>query len=308
MYLEQLTPYNDFLRYIPNYLLDDEIEPSFYPSLSPFLIQKMSVFEYTGLITGLMDLQSKKLKSGKNIVKNPDSSSPDILQWFKTTEIVDVRVFFRKSNHKDGFIGSKMRLYSVGRGYLDGEGDEESIQQIDSGFLVNNSFYKPVSSVFQSALASTMLYNALYSIGGEAHVRKMNVADESNPKAPSYKTVTHIKPKFSEAVDWRRYNHILDPACYAAGMNGVDYLGSDVADAITSALFTSKDVESLKSSLSNLPGNLLYKEEVEDIIEECNSEKGNLAHTGKKDWSSEVGINIVQALKMIKEILDSAEE
>ena len=48
MYLNQLTPKNSVLDYIPDYLVNDDVKPEMLPVLAQFLSQDMSMEDCYG--------------------------------------------------------------------------------------------------------------------------------------------------------------------------------------------------------------------------------------------------------------------
>lgn len=314
MFLNQLVPSNNVLEYIPEYLLDDSINPAVFPALQPYLSHQGLKFgnQFAGFISGAMELRSLPVKKNKD-----DEVSGSYTQWLRAPEVEEVRVFFRSSQKFEGkYIGSKARVYHPGKDYNSGK---EQMQYIDTGFLVNNlPRTAPLTGIFQTALSKTMLYNALYALGSSASIQKLKVPNTEGSGPASYKSMVNIVPgrpserneDFLSHID---YEHILDPACKLAGFNGAFDLavfdedgneavkGDVVADAIVEALVTAKNPDDLKDKLSNLPGGFLLPEEVDDIYEESNSLSANLSMD--KNFDNAPGINVVQMLTFIHSLL-----
>ena len=241
--------------------------------------------------------------------EHPDFADGTKGTWFSTPEVVDVRLFFReysKSHNSFGCLGSKMRLYSIGK---DPKGNE-SVQSIDSGFITYNSYPSP-QVVFQSALAKTMLYNSLYSIGSRAAVRKINEVNKSrssNYEPTTYKWLSALRPLKTDGVDHKIFTHILHPAAYKAGIDdpgeffdGFDN-GQKVLDGILKALIESQDLEDLRYKLTDINGLELFDEDVEAIIEDSNSSEANLDDSADFRNGKAEGINIVTLMEHINDI------
>mgnify|MGYP000845693825 FL=1 len=303
MYLNQLTPKNNVLSYIPDYLVNDDVQPEMLPVLSQLLSKKMSMEECYGLLSELSAMHT--------IARNehPDFADGTKGTWFSTPEVVDVRLFFReynKSHNNGGCLGSKMRLYSVGKSR---DGDE-SIQGIDSGFITYNSYATP-QVVFQSALAKTMLYNSLYAIGSRATVRKINEVNKnrsSNTEPTTYKWLSALRPLKTDGIDQSLFTHILHPAAYRAGIDNPDEFfsgfdgGNKVLDRLLNVLLESHSMEDLQDNLTKIKGLELFEEDVEAIVEDSNSAESNL--DGAADFRNDKaeGINIVTLMEHIGDI------
>lgn len=303
MYLNQLTPKNDILSYIPDYLVNDDVRPEMLPVLSQFLSKKMSMEECYGFLSELLAMHT--------IARNehPDYEKGTKGTWFSTPEVIDVRLFFRefsKSSNNKGSLGSKIRLYSVGR---DKSGNE-SIQGIDSGFITYNS-YATSQVLFQSALAKTMMYNSLYAIGSRATVRKINEVNQnrsSNSEPTTYKWLSALRPLKTDGIDNSLFTHILHPAAYRAGIDNPDEFfsgfegGNKVLDRLLNALITAGGMEDLTEKLTNIKGLELFEEDVEEIIADSNSADANLDGADDFRNGKAQGINIVTLMEHIGDI------
>lgn len=305
MYLNQLVPRGDVLSYIPEYLVNDDVKPEMLPVLSQYLSKRMKMEDCYGFLSELSNMHS--IVRGEH----PDYNEGTKGTWFSTPEVVDVRLFFRnfsKSSKNTGSLGSKMRLYSVGK---DKRGNE-SIQGIDSGFITYNS-YATSSVKFQSALSATMLYNSMYAIGSRATVRKINEVNKarsSNSEPTTYKWLSALRPLSTEGVDNSLFTHILHPAAYKAGIDEPDAFfsefdgGNKVLDGIMETLLTAQSMEDLEESLTKIPGLELYPEDIDAVVDESNSQECNLDGAEDfKDGKAE-GINIVTLMKHIGEIYE----
>lgn len=303
MYLNQLVPKNDVLNYIPDYLVNDDVRPEMLPVLSQFLSKKMSMEECYGFLNELsaMHLIARN--------EHPDFERGTKGTWFSTPEVVDVRLFFRefsKSSNSDMSLGSKIRLYSVGK---DKNGNE-SIQGIDSGFVTYNSYATP-QVVFQSALAKTMMYNSLYAIGSRASVRKINEVNQnrsSNSEPTTYKWLSALRPLKTDEIDNSLFTHILHPAAYRAGIDNPDEFfsgfegGNKVLDRLLDALITAEGMEDLVTKLTSIKGLELFEEDVEAIISDSNSADANLDGADDFRNGKAKGVNIVTLMEHIGDI------
>lgn len=303
MYLNQLVPKNDVLSYIPDYLVNDNVSSEMLPVLSQFLSKKMSMEECYGFLNEL---------SAMHVIarnEHEDHAHGTKGTWFSTPEVVDVRLFFRefsKSNSNHGSLGSKIRLYSIGS---DKDGDE-SIQGIDSGFITYNSYTTP-QILFQSALAKTMLYNSLYSIGSRATVRKINEVNKnrsSNSEPTTYKWLSALRPLKTDDIDQSLFTHVLHPAAYKAGIENPDEFfsgfdgGNKVLDRLMNVLLTVESMSDLEDKLTKIKGLELYPEDVDAIVEDSNSSDANL--DGAEDFKKgkAQGINVVTLMEHIYDI------
>lgn len=290
MYFSEMVPKNNYLAFIPDFLLDDELPTSVFSSLGPFLAkQNMSIRDYVGFVSGAEDLQ--KILRGEN----EDESTAT---WFKTEKVEDVRLLFRAGDRGAGrTLGSKMRLYSIGTPY---GGGEARTQHLDSGFITYNSRHR-ASVVYQKALASTMLYSSLYCIGGPATVRKVNVPAGKNDTAPSYKWLSAIRPAYSEDIDRQPYTHVLSAAMKAAGLEP-DFFDDHFLNSFMRVLLNSSTMDELKAGLEGLPDGF-SPDEVEEIVAASNSREANLSGATPDDWKNSEGLNIVQTFITMGNIL-----
>ena len=303
MYLNELAPKKNILKFIPEHLLSDELPPQTFYSLENYLkAYGLSFREYIGFITGASEMQETVFKSYKLRKEDRQSELPkdDQSVWFPTSKVEDIRVFFRNSksdtNHS---IGSKVRLYSWGKPY---KKDNECIQHLDSGFLTfaRNSIPK---MIHQKALASTVFYQGLYAINGPASVRKLNVPAGKDDTAPSYKMMTYIKPSYSEDIDKRLYDHILTPAGIAAGIEDpTDFFGTALLDDLVDALTSSVSFDELIDRLRGLPDSDLDQNDIDRIIDRSNSKEENLSDSD--DFNEAPGLNIVATLDELASILE----
>lgn len=291
MYFNEMVPKNDYMSFIPDFLLDDELPTGIFASLSPFLAkQGMGIRDYVGFVSGAEDLQ--KILRGEN----DDESTAT---WFKTEKVEDVRLLFRSGDRGAGrTLGSKMRLYSVGVPY---GGGEPRIQHLDSGFINYNSRQR-ASVAYQKALASTMLYGSLYCIGGPATVRKINVPAAKNDTAPSYKWLSAIRPARTEEIDRYSYTHVLSAAMNSAGLEP-DFFDNRFLDSFMNVLLTSSTMDELREGLANLPEEF-SADEVDEIVAASNTAEANLSGTTPDDWKNSIGLNIVQTFITMGDILD----
>ena len=303
MYLNELAPKKNILKFIPEHLLSDELPPQTFYSLENYLKSYgLSFREYIGFITGASEMQETIYKSYKLRKEDRQSELPkdDQSVWFPTSKVEDIRVFFRNSKSDTSHsIGSKVRLYSWGKPY---KKDKECIQHLDSGFLTfaRNSIPK---MIHQNALASTVFYQGLYAINGPASVRKLNVPAGKDDTAPSYKMMTYIKPSYSEDIDKRLYDHILTPAGIAAGIEDpVDFFGTALLDDLVDSLTTSVSFEELTDRLRNLPDSDLHKKDIDRLIDRSNSKEENLSDSD--DFDEAPGLNIVATLDELASILE----
>lgn len=309
MYLNQLTPKNDYLEYIPEILIDGELGKESIQVAALYLKDSMRMEDCMGFIDSLNNIHL--ITRGEH----PDYAGGQGTRatWFSTNRVVDVRLFFREFSHsgREGVMGSKMRPYSVGRE----EGGQESIQSIDSGFITYNS-YPTAEHKFQSALSRTMFYNSLYAIGGRANVRKINEVnknrDSNSPSAPrEYKWLSALNPLPTDGIDWRDYSHILHPAAMEAGIeNPQEYFdgfggdGDRILDGIFDGLINAKSIQDLGDRLHNVPHLGLTRGDIADIIDASNCNEANLS--GSKDFSDgkAVGVNVVSMMGVISDIFD----
>lgn len=303
MYLNELAPKKNILKFIPEHLLSDELPPQTFYSLENYLKSYgLSFREYIGFITGASEMQETVFKSYKLRKEDRQSELPkdDQSVWFPTSKVEDIRVFFRNSKSDNNHsIGSKVRLYSWGKPY---KKENECIQHLDSGFLTfaRNSIPK---MIHQNALASTVFYQGLYAINGPASVRKLNVPAGKDDTAPSYKMVTYIKPSYSEDIDKRLYDHILAPAGIAAGIEDpTDFFGTALLDDLVDALISSVSFDELTDRLKNLPDSDLDKNDIDRIIDRSNSKEENLSDSD--DFNEAPGLNIVATLDELAAILE----
>lgn len=299
MYINQLTPNNNPLLYVPDYLIEDEVPMPIIAAYAPFLQDKMRPDQFIGYLVGLSNLQRNVQGEDEKEDKNACS------RWFSTNEVCDVRVFFRMSNNDNNkAIGSKMRLYSLGKAY---KKETVEIQHLDSGFIRHNSYTNDNTMVFQNAISTTMLYKSLYAIGGRASVRKTNEPAPDNAAAPTFRWVSALRPQPSEDTEWGDYNHILHPAAIAAGIsNPTDYFsdlgGNNALDKIMSALIESRDMDEFADRMLRIPNMELFDEDIDIIIERSNNAKANLS--GAADFDRAEGINIVEMMRCLKEFFD----
>lgn len=303
MYLNQLTPQGKYLEYVPEELINDGIDPAVFTSLSYYLTPKMRMDQYIGYIQGLINLQEIIQGTHKNAADGTKSA------WFTTDKIVDVRLFFRKKNKSDDnkTLGSKMRLYSIGRPYnaRNSSGDNMTVQSLDSGFIKYNTYRDPEMD-FQNAISKTMLYRALYSIGGRASIRKINEVDGATNE--KYKWVSAIRPLRCDDTNWDDYTHILHPAAIAAGITNhegffADFGGNASLDELMEALLEASSLDDLSDRLYNIRGFELSQSEVDEIIDASNNPDANLSDTD--DFQNAEGINIVETMRVLYDILSN---
>lgn len=304
MYLNQLTPKNRYLEYIPDVLLDDDVPPSVFPSLAHYLAPTMHMDQYIGFIQGLTNIN--QIVRGEN----DDYDQGTKARWFSTDKVVDVRLFFRNAD-KTGdksILGSKMRLYSIGTPYRS-TGNEKEVQHLDSGFI-NYNMYGGPSMCFQNAMAKTMLYNSLYAIGGRASVRKVNEVPKSkNNNAPAvgtYRWVSALRPLRCDETDWDDYFHILHPAAIEAGIDNpkeffADFGGNAMLDDLMKVFLNSSSMNDLADRLLDVRGLELQEDEVEDIIASSNTRAANLSNSD--DFANAEGINMVETMRVLYDIL-----
>ena len=303
MYLNQLTPKNNVLKYIPDYLVNDDVKPEMLPVLSQFLSKEMNMEQCFGFLSEL---------SGMHLItrnEHPDFSEGTKGTWLSTPDVVDVRLLFRefnKSSKKSGSLGSKMRLYSMSRD----DGGNESVQAIDSGFITYNSYPSP-QVVFQSALAQTMFYNSLYAIGSRATVRKINEANKNrtpNSQQPTtYKWLSALRPLKTDGLDHKLFNHILHPAAFRAGIEDPsDFFeglgGNKMLDKMMDVFITAQSMDDLRKGLLGIKSLELYDSDIDEIFEHCSSSEANL--DGAKDFEqgNAEGINIVILMEHLGDI------
>lgn len=291
MYFNEMVPRDNYLAFIPEFLLDDEVPASVFSSLAPFLAkQGMSIRDYVGFVSGAEELQ-KILRE-----ENDDESTAT---WFKTEKVEDVRLLFRAGDRGAGrTLGSKMRLYSLGTPY---GGGEARTQHLDSGFITYNSRHTG-SLIYQKALASTMLYCSLYCIGGPATVRKINVPSGKNDTAPSYKWLSAVRPGYTEDIDRLAYTHVLSAAMNAAGLEP-GFFENRFLDAFMKVLLTSSTMDELRDGLLDLPEDFT-DEDIDEIIAASNTREANLSDTTPDNWKNSEGLNIVQTFVTMGNILD----
>lgn len=289
MYLDQLCPRNDYTEYLPEFVIHEDTPREVFPTLFSELLRKNGPRVYVGFVAGATNLS--KIINGER-EKTP---TKEISRWFSTDEITDVRVFFRSSKHDDSQpIGSKMRLYSLGKPFRS-KSEDLQVQHIDSGFL-QSSVSDPVGSLaFQSAIARTMLYNSLYCLGGPALIRKVSVESEEGDK---HKWISSIRPKYSEKVDRRAINHILTPAGMAAGIDDpVSFFGSQVLDDVMECLISSRSMDDFADNIMDRDSlSFVFDEDIEEIIDLSNSPEAN--HSRVDDF--EEGIDIVTMMRVLK--------
>lgn len=309
MYLNQIAPSNA-LEYIPDGFLVNVIPyRELVLSAIDRLPGRMNMDEYISFASGAIHLHEvvkfsdEEKEKGNNLGQGVEHTT-----WFSTNEIVDVRVLFRKSRKSEDLCtGSKVRVFSM-------EGDknntEEFIKGIDTGFLKYNFNSNTSDMVFQNALASTMLYKGLYHIGSPAFIRKVNAPAPAGSGATSYRSLTAIKTKYSKDFDRRRINHIMHPACFAAGVDDPDnFFGKKFLDDFFNALSTSRDVEELRESMKFMGDIELFDDDIDEIIETTTREAAEISviNANKNpDYDNESpGISVVKALEIIKEIIDA---
>lgn len=312
MAIRDIMPVNDPSRFIPDALLNETIyNPEIVIQAVNKITNRMSLEQYIQYVQGAVNLHNicadsdTRRARGEKIPKGETR-----MTWFTTGEVEDVRVFYRTSNDDpEKAIGAKVRLYSLGRDRDADEEDDDVVQGIDTGFLHYNFYRKSQDMAWQSALASTMLYKSLYSIGGPASIRKLNEA-ATDSDAVTYKSLTAIRPSWSNDIDRSSYEHILDAAAIKAGVdNPSEFFGTDFLDDFERAIFDSKDINELKEAMKVMGDVELYDEEVEEIISESNKFAGRISDPGnpKKGIRKETqhpGVNVVLALEYIKDILE----
>lgn len=302
MYINELAPKGNIKEFIPDFLLADDIPPQAFYSMESYLKQYgLNWREYIGFITGAAEMQETVYNSWKLRKEDKEPPKDDQAVWFTTTKVEDVRVFFRNSkSDSSNSIGSKVRLYTWGKGYKQ---TEESIQHLDSGFLNFAKSYFDAKMIFQNALASTVLYHSLYSIGSPASIRKLNVPAGADAMAPSFKTVTAMRTNYSEDINKQSIDHILTPAGFAAHIDDpVDFFGRKQLDMIVDILFDSKSFDDVREGLLHLPEYNLTEDDVDAILDRSNCNEANLSQS--KDFDEAPGINIVATLDELANILD----
>lgn len=293
-FVEDLSP-KEIAKFIPDYLTDDSVDPLVITALTPYLRDEgLSMYKVAGFIAGAIDHQS--------IVKGVNPDSERTRSWFKTSEVKEVRVLFRVSEKDpDRVIGSKVRLYSMGRPYK-GRGDREEVQHIDSGFLRFNLGSTSPDMVFQNALASTMFYRSVYCLGGPATVRKINIPAGEDAEAPSYKWMSAVNPKYDPTIDRHSYDHILHPALDAAGIER-DFFADETLDDLVKVFTESRDVKDVENRLMNLAGEDISRELAMGIIADSNSQDANLDNASARDFDSSPGISLVRTLQYLSDHL-----
>lgn len=299
MYVNQLSPTSNPLMYVPDYLAEEEIALEVLPAFAPYLSNKMRMDQLAGYLNGLCKLQKNIQGMDEEVNENAKS------RWFSTDEVKDVRVFFRRSTSDNGkTLGSKMRLYSLGKAYRK---DIIEVQHLDSGFITHNTFSNDNTMVFQNAISTTMLYKSLYSIGGRANVRKTNEVAPEGAASPTYKWVSALRPQISDNTDWREYTHILHPAAIQAGIKNPEQYFSELGgnrslDGIMDALTESKSIEEFADRMVSITSLELYKDDVEEIIERSNTREANLSYAD--DFDRAEGVNVVEMMRVLKDIFD----
>lgn len=312
MAIKDIMPVNDPTRFIPDALLNetiynDEIVIQAVNKIS----NRMSLEEYIQYVQGAVNLHKICADSDTRRAKGEKIPKGETrMTWFTTGEVEDVRVFYRTSNDDPNkAIGAKVRLYSLGRERDADEDDDDVVQGIDTGFLHYNFYRKSQDMAWQSALASTMLYKSLYSIGGPASIRKLNEA-ATDADAVTYKSLTAIRPSWSDNVDRGSYKHILHAAALKAGVDDpLEFYGKKFLDDFEDALFNSKDINELKEAMKVMGDVELFDEEIETIIKESNQFAGDVSDPanpkrGFKKESQHPGINVVLTLEYIRDILE----
>lgn len=298
MLIENYAP-NDITQFIPDYLLDDTINPTIITGLSQERLG-LHTRDYVGFLTGLYNYLSTPKKGEE------DSDDSATCSFFKTDEILDIRIIFRPSKMDDNQIfASKMRLYFTGKAY---RRDTVETQTLDSGLLTMFSAHQPPDAVFQTALARTMLYKAAYSIGGPALIKKMNVPAPEDSVAPSFRMLANLRPMYDETIPRDEYTHILDAACRKAGMDSVSDIGVKAADDILHLFLHAKDpnkcIKMLRHVSDDSGEKLLYPEEAEEIVELNQSDEANIAGESPAEFQRTSGMSLVYTLKLINEILN----
>ena len=320
-HIDRLSPHEDITRYIPTSLIDEPLGETITNYVLPVWLanQNMDLEDFLGFSKGLMDIQhTLNINTEENKASLKDSDTK--LAWFKTQEVVDLRIFFRYSSQdNERAIGSKMRLYSLEK---DSDSSKSVIKHIDSGFITSN-LNSDIDLPFQKALSSTMFYRSAYCIGGPATVRKFNVPPTKEQRerssgygVPSYRVLSMIKPKFTEDFNRGQFKHIISPAAYAAGFdNPEEEIGFDALDHIENIILNSETYEDLLDGIMDItsaeigglkayPDFILTDEDIDMIDEISNSSKANLSGASEKDFGDSSGINLVQTLKMIKKFAD----
>lgn len=294
-FVEDLSPQHDITKFVPDHILSDKTQPAVIPSLMPYLRDnKLNMRKAVGFLSGAYDHQE--------IVNKAIPGDERSHSWFKTSEVKDVRVFFRASQKDpDRAIGSKVRLYSMGRPY-NARGDQEEIQHIDSGFLRFNLGATDPDMVFQNALASTMFYRSVYCIGGPAVVRKISIPAEEGDRAPSYKWMSAMNPKHDPSIDRRSYEHILHPALDAAGVER-DFFSEKTLDDLVLVFTESKDIKDVETRLINLADEDIDREFALDIIAHSNTQEANLDNASPDDFDPSPGLNLVMTLRFLADNL-----
>lgn len=310
MYLSELVPQNNFRKFLPLYLFDNKVDSQFIISVVPTLLagnNRVNDKAKWDIVAGLA--KNNKIIRGEWHDENEEYE----VGGFGTDYVRDVRILFRKST--DGkerrTIGSKMRLYFDGNN-MD-TGDIE-VQSIDSGFLTSATS----SDVFQNALASTNVYNALYSIGGKASITKyVYKSDKELPNgkktSKKYRTAGLIRSGYRDFADIEAINHILTPAGWECGIDDpLGFFGKPLLDGLEKIIFEARSLEQMESMLLDLPDANLTKDEVREIIDVSNSPEANLTSNPARDKDfaegNAEGINVVMTLDALANILEGNEE
>lgn len=265
------------------------------------ITKSMNVEDYVGFATGAVEFHkinthSDEIRaSGQKIPMSENRTS-----WYPTDEIADVRVFFRISDNFDEekTLGSKVRVYNT---FARNRGDEETeLQSNDTGFLNYNMYSKAPDMQWQNSLASTVLYQALFCVGGPATVRKLNRKNESeNSMAATYREIVAVNPSYREGLDRWKYEHILEPAARAGGIDDpIEFLGFDFLDDVADALFESKDIEELSSRVQKAGDLGLTSEDMREVIRASNAYAGKVSRQMDKEKKHQ-GINVVELFRYI---------
>lgn len=307
MYLSELVPQNNFKKFLPLYLFDDRVDSDFITSVVPTLMvghNKVNDKAKWDIVFGL----AKNNKILRGVWNDPEEEYT--VRGFGTDAVRDVRVLFRKSTDEKErrTIGSKMRLYFEGS---DPETGELEVQSIDSGFLTSPN----AGDVFQNALASTNMYNALYSIGSKASVVKyVYQSDKLLPNGKKvtkkYRTIGMLRSGYRDFEDIKAIDHILTPAGWECGIDDpVDFFGKNLLDSLERIFFEARSLDQVEDMLVELPGADLTRDEAKEIIRMSNVPEANLTTNPNKDKDftegNAEGINIVITLDALANILES---
>lgn len=309
MYLEELAPRNDYSKFLPGFLLDKKYTSDDIYRVFPSLLINERIYDNIKweLIHGLAEYH--------DIINNKQDGKD--VRHFTVDTVNDVRIIFRKNSDdgKDRIIGKKMRLYFTGK-----SGDDAEIEKADSGWLynLNSSRY-----VFQTILAKTHLYNALYAIGYRALIGILNGnledastrgKDDDNSTATqpqhsyipqNYRTLATMSATYRHFDVAKQINHILVPAGWAADVDDpVAFYGRDILDGLMDIILNAKNMDDVRDGFAKLD---FSDEEIDEIIAASNNPRAALADEPDTKAGKAQGLNIVTTLDAIANILDSGE-